>query len=90
VTASVNAALSSHDVDRLATPDAAGLRLIVGAVERLGLSARAYGKVLRLARTIADLDGATAVCAPHVAEAVQYRIFDRRLERLPAPLEPSP
>jgi magnesium chelatase family protein len=88
--ASVNAELSSHDVDRIATPDAAGLRLIVGAVERLGLSARAYGKVLRLARTIADLDGGTAVCAPHVAEAVQYRIFDRRLERRTAPLEPSP
>jgi magnesium chelatase family protein len=88
--ASVNAELSAQDVDRLATPDAAGMRLIVGAVERLGLSARAYGKVLRLARTIADLDGATAVRAPHVAEAVQCRIFDRTLERRPAPLEPSP
>jgi len=88
--AAVNAELSSQDVDRLATPDATGMRLIVGAVERLGLSARAYGKVLRVARTIADLDGSTGVCAPHVAEAVQYRIFDRTLERPSAHLEPSP
>jgi magnesium chelatase family protein len=88
--APVNAELSPQDVDRLATPDAAGMRLIVGAVERLGLSARAYGKVLRVARTIADLDGAASVCAPHVAEAVQCRIFDRNLERPPAQLEPSP
>jgi magnesium chelatase family protein len=88
--APVNSELSPQDVDRLATPDADGMRLIVGAVERLGLSARAYGKVLRVARTIADLDGATAVRAAHVAEAVQCRIFDRNLERPPAHLEPSP
>jgi len=79
--ASVNAELSSQDVDKIARPDAAGMRLIVGAVERLGLSARAYGKVLRVARTLADLEGADAVRAVHVAEAVQARIFDRNLER---------
>jgi magnesium chelatase family protein len=62
------------------------MRLIVGAVERLGLSARAYGKVLRVARTVADLEGAAALRAVHVAEAVQARIFDRNLQRSPEKL----
>ncbi|HEX9296275.1 MAG TPA: YifB family Mg chelatase-like AAA ATPase [Polyangiaceae bacterium] len=79
--ARVNAHLSSQDIERIAQPDAAGMRLIVAAVERLGLSARAYGKILRVARTIADLEGAVALRAAHVAEAVQARIFDRHLER---------
>ena len=46
-------------------------------MERLGLSARAYGKVLRVARTLADLDHSDAVRAPHVAEAVHARLLDR-------------
>src|SRR5690606_29301596 len=66
VRASVNARLSPQDVERVATPDEAGMRLIGSAVERLGLSARAYGKILRTARTIADLDGQDAVRAAHV------------------------
>jgi magnesium chelatase family protein len=81
--ATTNAQLSSQDVERLARPDAAGMRTIVAAVERLGLSARAYGKVLRVARTIADLEGVTAVSAAHVAEAVQGRIFDRHQNQKP-------
>jgi magnesium chelatase family protein len=80
VSGAVNAELSAKDIEAVARPDAAGLRLITSAVERLGLSARAYGKVLRVARTIADLEGATAVTATHVAEAVQARVFDRHLE----------
>jgi len=48
-------------------------------VERLGLSARAFSKVVRVARTIADLEGAKDVRAPHVAEAIQGRILDREL-----------
>jgi magnesium chelatase family protein len=76
--ADVNARLSPGEVDRVARPDSAGMRLITSAVDKLGLSARAYGKVLRVARTIADLEGATAVRATHVAEAVQARIFDRK------------
>lgn len=72
-----NAHLRGPDVERVATPDEAGMRLIAVAVERLGLSARAYGKILRTARTIADLDGATAVGAAHVAEAIQARVLDR-------------
>lgn len=77
VHAPVNAQLSPQDVERIATPDEAGLRLISTAVERLGLSARAYGKVLRTARTIADLDGSSSVRAAHVAEAIQLRVLDR-------------
>lgn len=77
IRAAANAQLGPRDVDRVATPDEAGLRLIASAVERLGLSARAYGKILRVARTLADLEGSTAVRAPHVAEAIQLRVLDR-------------
>lgn len=77
VRAQVNAQLTPQDLEKVATPDEAGLRLIASAVERLGLSARAYGKILRTARTIADLDGQDAVRAAHVAEAIQLRVLDR-------------
>ena len=60
-----------------ALPDAAGRRLLLACMERLGLSARAHDKVLRVARTIADLAGAEVIGEPHVAEAVQYRGLDR-------------
>jgi len=52
--------------------------LLRNAVNRLGLSARAYHRVLKIARTIADLDGAAELAAAHVAEAIQYRSLDRR------------
>ena len=84
----INSQLSAQDVERVARPDEAGLRLLGSAVERLGLSARAYGKVLRVARTLADLEGTTQVRAAHVAEAVQLRIFDRRLDPPTIPLVP--
>lgn len=58
--------------------DAAGEVLLREAIRRIGLSARAYHRVLRLARTIADLAHAEQIAAAHVAEAVQYRSLDRR------------
>ena len=57
--------------------DAAGRRLMEQAVTKLGLSARAHDRVLRVARTIADLAGLTRIEAGHLAEAIQYRGLDR-------------
>lgn len=77
VRAHTNAELSSRELDDVAAPDTEGLQLLVHAVDKLGLSARAYAKVLRIARTIADLDGSHAVRSPHIAEAVRCRLLDR-------------
>ena len=74
---SVNALLTGRELERVASLDDGGSRLLARAVSRLGLSARAYGKVVRVARTIADLDGATAVQPAHVAEAIGLRLLDR-------------
>jgi magnesium chelatase family protein len=80
-----NATLSPRDLERVCALPAEAKKLLVRAVEMLGLSARAYSKVLRVARTIADLEGAEDVTVPHVAEAIQYRALDReRAEARPA------
>jgi magnesium chelatase family protein len=60
-------------------PDA--LRFLHRTLSQLELSLRAYGKVLKVSRTIADLEGSAAVRIPHVAEAVQYRVLDREQEQ---------
>lgn len=72
-----NGALAPRDLDRVAVLCASGSRLLSAAVEKLSLSARAYGKVLRVARTIADLEGVPAILPPHVAEAIGLRVLDR-------------
>ncbi|KQB96898.1 AAA family ATPase [Loktanella sp. 1ANDIMAR09] len=73
-TARVNADAEGHLLDEIATPDAEGRALLLKIAERFGLSARGYHRVLRVARTIADLEGEADVQRPHVAEAVSYRL----------------
>jgi magnesium chelatase family protein len=72
-----NARLTPREIESHCVPDAAGASLLAQAMARLSLSARAYHRILKVARTIADLDGADAIGAPQVAEAVGYRRFDR-------------
>lgn len=68
-----NAALGTQEVDTHCTLDAAGEALLKQAIARLNLSARAYHRVLKLARSVADLAGSTAIMPAHLAEAIQYR-----------------
>jgi magnesium chelatase family protein len=70
----VNADAEGKVLEDFATPDAEGRALLTRVAERFGLSARGYHRVLRVARTIADLDGEADVRQPHVAEAVSYRL----------------
>jgi magnesium chelatase family protein len=72
-----NAQLDAAGLTRVAALDAAGRRLLAAAAERALLSARASGRVLRVARTVADLAGAARVEAPHLAEALGWRGLDR-------------
>ena len=72
-----NTQLATREIDRHCAPDKQGETLLKQAIVRLGLSARAYHRVLKVARTIADLAGADAVAGNHVAEAIQYRRLDR-------------
>jgi magnesium chelatase family protein len=72
-----NADMGPAEVRRHCQLDGAGQRLMQAAMRQLHLSARAYHRVLKLARTIADLAGVESIAASHVAEAIGYR---RRLE----------
>jgi len=81
LSARVNAALSGAELERVAALNGESRRLVESAVEKLGLSARAFVKVLRVARTIADLEGEERVRAPHLAEAIQGRLLDREVTR---------
>ncbi|WP_308417366.1 ATP-binding protein [Formivibrio citricus] len=68
-----NNALQPKAIDMHCVPDNAGLSLLSAAINKLGLSARASHRILRMARTIADLDNASAIQSRHIAEAIQYR-----------------
>ena len=72
-----NARLTTREIDRYCVPDEKGATLLMQAIGRLGLSVRGYHRVLKIARTIADLADLDQVAAVHVAEAIQYRRFDR-------------
>jgi magnesium chelatase family protein len=73
-----NAEMTARQIRRLCPPPPAALQLLGAAMDKLGLSARGHDRVLRVARTIADLEGADVVTASHCAEAIQYRGLDRR------------
>ena len=70
----VNADMEGSLLEQVAAPDPEGRALLARVAERFGLSARGYHRVLRVARTIADLDGAADVRLPHIAEAVSFRL----------------
>ncbi len=74
-----NATMNTRDLRKFAKLDSAGEVLLKQAMNELGLSARAHDKVLRIARTIADMEALEAVQVHHLAEAVQYRKLDRRM-----------
>lgn len=74
----VNADAEGALLDRIATPDAEGKAMLLRAAETFKLTARGYHRVLRLARTIADLEGTDVVSTPHIAEAVGYRLVGAR------------
>ncbi|MEP9386953.1 YifB family Mg chelatase-like AAA ATPase [Mesorhizobium sp. KR9-304] len=79
VSATNNAHCPTSLIEDIAAPDAAGLALLRDASEKLGFSARAYHRVLRVARTLADLDQAETVGRIHLAEAISYRISAERM-----------
>ncbi len=74
-----NAQMRSRDIKNFCELDREGESLLETAIAQLGFSARAYHRILKVARTIADLDGAERIRPPHVAEAIQYRLMDRPL-----------
>jgi magnesium chelatase family protein len=76
-----NAQLSNTEVKRYCTPDPEAVRLLNAAVDTLHLSMRAYPRILKVARTIADLDNEQTISSAHVAEAIQYRELDQKYWR---------
>ncbi len=72
-----NAQMSEKMIHRFAEPDTQGIEMLRLAMEKLSLSARAYSRILKVARTIADLAGSEHVQMEHLAEAISYRNLDR-------------
>ena len=74
-----NAQMGARDLKRHCLIDSGGEKLLETAINKLGLSARAYSRVLKVSRTIADLAGSEEIQSAHIAEAIQYRSLDRRM-----------
>lgn len=72
-----NSMMTERMIHQYAEPDETGINILRMAMERLNLSARAYNRILKVARTIADLEGSEKVCPEHLAEAINYRNLDR-------------
>ena len=72
-----NAAMNHKQIREFCRIDAGGQQLLRQALQRFGLSARAYSRILKLARTIADIEGIKSINSGHLAEAIQYRNMDR-------------
>lgn len=72
-----NAQMTERMIHEYAEPDAESMVMLRKAMERMSLSARAYSRILKVSRTIADLEGTEKVCLNHIAEAIGYRILDR-------------
>ncbi|MBW2063860.1 MAG: ATP-binding protein, partial [Deltaproteobacteria bacterium] len=75
----VNSGMSTRQMKKFCRLDGDSRDLLERAMDRFGLSARAHSRILKIARTIADLEESQEVNASHVAEAIQYRSLDRRL-----------
>lgn len=76
-----NSALGTREIERYCTLSENDHRLLEQALERLGLSPRAYHRILKVARTIADMAGSESIKTPHLTEAISYRALDRSLAR---------
>ncbi len=70
--------MGARDIKRYCAVNAEGEGLLETAINKLGLSARAYSRVLKVGRSIADLAGSEEIQSSHIAEAIQYRNLDRR------------
>jgi magnesium chelatase family protein len=71
--------MKPRHVKKFCRLDQAGENLLSGAVRQLGLSARAYHRILKVARTVADLEGSESIASHHLLEAIQYRSLDRAM-----------
>ena len=72
-----NAHMGAADIRQHCVLPTDTLRLLEEAIQQLGFSARAYNRILKVARTVADLTNSKEICSDHVAEAIQYRSLDR-------------
>ena len=75
----LNAHMTEKELKAYCVLDEESRKLLEAAIDRLGLSARAYTRILKVARTIADLEGEENIRSPHISEAIQYRSLDRRI-----------